>query len=389
MRTRVPIPIAIVLNSFDPGGTEHQMTELMCRIDPNLFTVNVACLGDRGSLRARVEGAAVSITEFPIRSLMSIDTWHQIVRFSRWCEDRHIQLVHACDFYSNVFALPAATLARVLVRIGSRRDVFMPERTGGQQRLQRICCQLAHRVVANSEAAAERLIEEGVADWKVVKIGNGLDVSRYAFEDTRARLLRATPRKRHVITTVANLRVGKGHDVLLRAAARVVRRIPEARFQIVGNGARRQELERLAANLRISSHVAFLGHRDDVPAVLAQSDVFAFPSFMEASPNAVLEAMAAGLPVVAARAGGIPEMIEHECNGLLVPPGDDRALAAGLLRVMKRPHLAARLGGAARQTVVSRFSFDRMVDEFQQLYFDELAARVAPGALTWAESSGN
>jgi len=226
-----------------------------------------------------------------------------------------------------------------------------------------------------------------VPDWRIVNIANGIDFSQFAPREGGAE--QARTRARRVITTVANLRPGKGHDVLLKAAARVVRRVPDVQFQIVGDGPRRQELEQQASALRITAQVSFLGHRHDVPAVLAQSDIFAFPSFMEASPNAVIEAMAAGLPIVATRVGGIPEVIEHEQSGLLVPPGDDRALAAGILRLIERPELAAQVGDAARATVEGRFSFDRMVDEFQQLFDTELAARVAPEGLTWAASSGN
>jgi L-malate glycosyltransferase len=382
VRQRLPIPIAVLLNSFHPGGTEHQMTELIARLDPHFFDVHVACLTRQGSLRARVASRGIPITEFPIRTLKSIVTARQMLRFARWCRQHSIQVLQTCDFYANVFGLPAGALARVPVRLGSRRDVFMPERTPAHERLQRIAYQFAHRVVANSSAAVDRLIEEGLPDWKVAPIANGLDMERY---DASARTLPA----RRVITTVANLRPGKGHDVLLKAAARVIRRMPDVTFQIVGDGPQREELERLAARLRISTQVQFLGYRDDVPYVLRESDVFAFPSFMEASPNAILEAMAASLPIVATRVGGIPEVIEHERSGLLVSPGDDRALAAALVRLIERPALAAQLGAAARKVVESRFSFVRMLGEFQQLYFDELAARVAPEVLTWAASSGN
>jgi L-malate glycosyltransferase len=384
VRQRLPVPIALVLNSFNAGGTEHQMTELICRLDRRLFDVHVACLSSRGVLRTRLEAASINPTEFPLRSLKSFDTVRQLRRFVRWCQDRRVRVVHACDFYSNVFALPAATIARVPIRVGSRRDVTIPDRSPGQMLLQRLSYQLAHRVIANSAAAAERLIEEGVHPAKVVTISNGLDVERFA-----ARKHRASPRGPRVVTTVANLRPGKGHDVLLRAAARLVRRVPGIRFRIIGDGPRRRDLQRQAVALRISSHVDFLGYRSDVPELLRSSDVFALPSLMEASPNALLEAMAAGVPIVATHVGGIPEAIEHERSGILVPPGDDRALAAGIARLMKRPQTAARLADAARQSAASRFSFDRMVREFQQLYFDELAARVAPEALTWAASSGN
>jgi glycosyltransferase involved in cell wall biosynthesis len=389
VRQSLPIPIAVVLTSFDPGGTEHQMTELVRRLDPRLFTVHVVSLSGRGTLRSRVESVVASVKDFPLRSLKSPSTMRQMLRFAGWCRERGIRAVLTCDFYANVFALPGAALAEVPVRLGARRDVFMPERTAAQQLLQRLAYSLAHRVVANSVAAAEQLIEEGVADGRVVKIANGIDFSRFPSTDIAARLARAKSRGRRVITTVANLRPGKGHDVLLKAAARVVRRVPDVQFQIVGDGPRRQELEQQASALRISAQVSFLGHRDDVPAVLAESDIFAFPSFMEASPNAVIEAMAAGLPVVATRVGGIPEVIEHERTGLLVAPGDDRALAAAILRLIERPDLAAQAADAARQAVEARLSFDRMVSEFQELFLTELSARVAPEGLTWAASSGN
>lgn len=380
MRQRRPIPLAVVLTSFDPGGTEHQMTELICRLDPHSFSVHVASLSGRGTLRQRV-ASLWPVADFPLASLRSPGTARQMWRLAAWLRARGIQALIACDFYANVFALPAAALARVPVRIGARRDVSVPERTPAQQLLQRLAYRLAHRVAANSSAAVECLRAEGVADWRIACIPNGIDCSRFAAHEPRRRL--------RVITTVAHLRPGKGHEVLLRAAARVLHLVPDARFQIVGDGARRRELEREASALRISAQVAFLGHMDDVPAVLRQSDLFAFPSFMEASPNALIEAMAAGVPVVATRTGGIPEVVEHERTGLLVPPGDDRALAAALLRLIERPRLASALGAAARQTIQARFSFDRMVHAFEELIVNELSARGAPEGLTWAASSGN
>jgi glycosyltransferase involved in cell wall biosynthesis len=363
------------------------MTELIRRIDPRLFSTHVVALSGRGSLRSRVEGVR-PITEFRITSLKSVGTFRQILRFAWWLRAHDIHVVQACDFYANVFALPGAALAGVPVRLGARRDVFMPERTPGQQHLQRLAYRLAHRVVANSDAAVRRLVDEGVAASRIVHIANGIDFTAFAAV-SGAGPSHAASSGRRVITTVANLRPGKGHDVLLKAAARVLRRIPDVQFRIVGDGPRRQELEQQAAALRISAQVSFLGHRDDVPAVLRQSDIFAFPSFMEASPNALIEAMAAGLPIVATRVGGIPEVIEHERTGVLVPPGDDRALAAGIVRLIDRPELALRVGESARRLVQARFSFERMVGEFQELFVRELSARVAPEVLTWAASPGN
>jgi len=373
--TSVAIPLAVVLNSFDPGGTEHQMTELMCRLDPTRFAVHAVCLGDRGALRSKVAAAGISITEFPIRGLASAATARQGLRLAAWCRQRGIQILHTCDFYSNVFALPAAALSGVPVRIASRRDIFIPERTGAKRRAQRLSYAFAHRVVANSAAAANCVVAEGVPAERIAVIVNGLELER--FRGTSDRTVRRT------IATVAHLRPGKGHDVLLRAAVLVVQCVPEAHFLIVGDGTRRLELERLAHDLGLAGHVTFAGHQEDVAAVLRHCDIFAFPSYMEASPNAVLEAMASRLPVVASNVGGIPEVIQDGVSGLLTPAGDSDALAAALLRVLQDAELADRLATAARQVVEARFSFDRMTLEFEGLYLAELATR-APAALAWA-----
>jgi glycosyltransferase involved in cell wall biosynthesis len=365
-----PIPLALVLTSFDPGGTEHQMTELARRIDPAKFDVHVACLKDQGALRARVADR-FTIAEFPLRSFVSADAERQLLRFAAWCRRSRIQIVHACDFYSNVLALPGAWLARVPVRLGSRRDVMMPERSRAQAWLQTFSYRFAHRVVANSSAAAEQLRAEAVAAGKILRIANGLDLDQ-------------TPRMRTnpgpVVRTVANLRPGKGHEILIDAAVEVARRYPDVTFSIVGDGSRRAELERYADAGGVGHVIRFEGHRSDVGELLASSDVFAFPSFMEASPNAVLEAMAAALPIVATNVGGIPEVISDGQSGLLVPPGDAHSLAAAIIELLGDRSKASRLGAAARAIVEARFGFDRMVGDFEALYCEELSRR-ATGAM--------
>ena len=363
-----PLPIAIVLNTFEAGGTEHQMSELICRLDRDRFEVHVACFGNRGPLRERLLSARIPIAEFRIHGLARPRTALQMARFARWCRRHRIVLVQACDFYANVFALPAATLAGVPVRIGSRRDVFIPERTDNQARLQRLAYRCAHRIVTNSSAASQALVQEGIDPERIVRIENGLDLTRFlpAVSHSPAR----------VVTTVANLRPGKGHDVLLKAARLVVDRGRDVRFDIVGNGPLRAELEALASTLGVASHVRFLGHCPDIASALRNTDVFAFPSAMEASPNAVLEAMAAGLPVVATAAGGIPEVVGHEHNGLLVPAGDEQALASAILRLLEDRRLAESLGASARRTVHSRFAFERMVNAFSALYAEEVSRRM-------------
>lgn len=372
------IPIGIVITSFDPGGTERQMTELMSRLDPSRFALHVACFRREGLWLPRVEQAAIDVAQFPLRSFHSPSTMREVVRFAGWCRRHRLSVVHTCDFYANVFGLAGAALARVPLRIGSRRDLVLPGRSPARHTLQRVAYRAAHKVVANSRAAAAQLLAEAVPPSRIVVIPNGIDVSRYP-----AALAR-TPRR--VVTTVANLRAEKGHDVLIAAVALVARGRPDAIFQIVGAGPMREALERQAREARVESMVRFLGHREDVPQVLDSSDVFVLPSRSEAFPNGVIEAMAAGLPVVASDVGGIPELITHEQNGLLVPPGDPQALASAILRVINTPAEAATLAAAARETIEGNYSFDRMVGEFEALYAGEAASGVRTAPLQKSEA---
>ncbi len=363
MPVTAPLPIAIVMPSFEPGGTERQMIELIRRLDRSRWQVHVACFRRTGAWLARVADAA-TIVEFPIRSFRRPDTLAQMMALARWCRDRRIVVVHTSDLPSNIFGLPAAALARVRVRIGNRREVN-PGRTLTEVSFQRAAFTCAHRIVANCQAAASRLLAEGVPRGKVRVIHNGVEVHSHRAPDRRV-----LPRR---VVAVANLRREKGHDVLLRAAADVVCAFPDAHVELVGGGAELQALRTLAHELGLERVVSFLGHREDVRSRLDAADIFVLPSRSEAFPNAVLEAMAAGLPVIASDVGGVREVVRHAATGLIVPPGDPVALASAICRLMADPPLAHGLGDAARTEVTARYSFDRMIDQFEALYLTELA----------------
>ena len=360
-----PTSLCIVLTSFHRGGTERQMTELICRLDPARFDVHVVCFRKEGPWLARVEASAASVTELPVRSLKPRSLLRAVASLARWLRARDIAALHACDLYANIVGLPAGALARVPVRLGSRRGIVSPVSTRGILTLQRLAYAAGHRVVANSAAAAAQLRREGVSSTRIAVVPNGIELAGFTVRP---------PGPGQVVTTVANLRRGKGHDVLLRAAAKVLRRHPGVRFLLVGDGPLKGELEGEARVLGIAGSVDFVGHRDDVSAVLASSDLFAFPSLMEAFPNSVMEAMAAGLPIVATEVGGIPELIANGRNGLLVPAGDSDALAAAIVRLLDERDLASVYGRAARETIASGYSFERMVGAFETLYLDRACA---------------
>lgn len=354
------------MTSFESGGTERQMVELLRRLDPTRWQVHVACFHAAGRFHGPALERASTLTEFPLRSFRSPDTARHALHFTRWCRDHQLAVVHTSDLYANVFALPLAALARVPVRIANRREI-LADKTPRQLYAQRAAYSFAHKVITNSRAGADRLRVERVPDQKIVVVGNGLDTNRF-------RPGPHSPRARRVIV-VANLRSEKGHDVLLQAAALVLKERPDARFDIVGDGPQLATLRAQAEDLGLTYAVSFLGHSEHVEDRLLGAEIFALPSRSEAMPNALLEAMSAGLPVVASGVGGIVEVVDHERTGLLVPAGDPAPLARQLLRLMADPALGARLGQAARAEVVSRYSFDRMVAAFEGVYQAELTRR--------------
>ncbi len=165
-----------------------------------------------------------------------------------------------------------------------------------------------------------------------------------------------------LIITVARLTEQKQHAVLLKAMPRVLRACPDAHLLIVGEGPLDKPLRAMAATAGITCHVHFLGRRDDIPDLLAASDLFCLPSHFEGHPLALMEAMAAGLPVVATRSLGITEAVSNGATGILVPTNDFIALAAALIRVLSDKVLANRLGQSGKQVVSAEFSVERMAE---------------------------
>jgi L-malate glycosyltransferase len=362
-----PVDVALLLTSFAIGGTERQMVELARRLDPSRFRVHVACFHQRGGLLDDMP-SRIPIREFPVRGFANLAAVGQLLAFASWCRSIDAAIVHTCDLYANIFGLPGAALAGVPVRIANRREILTGDKSPAKLRAQRLAYRAAHAVVANSSAARDQLEREGVPADRLRLIANGLDAARFA---------PATPRP-HIrrIVMVANLRPEKGQDTLLAAAPRILERYPDASFTFVGEGPRRGALETLTRALGVTERVRFLGESRDVAPILAGHDLFVLPSRSEAFPNALIEAMATALPVVATDVGGIPEVVRPGINGRLVPPDDAGALADAVLGLMDDPAAAAALGRAARADILRHYTIDRMVERFEQLYLAEIETHV-------------
>lgn len=272
----------------------------------------------------------------------------------RFLREVRPRVVHVTDVWPP--AMVAARLARVPRLIVTHHTPELPRR---DSRVGRLWWRLAWggrpEVVYTSEA--DRAVD-GRTSLRTHVIDLGIDLERFAAGSPALR--ESGP----LVGNVARLAEQKGQRYLLEALAE----LPGVRAAIVGEGELREELERRARDLDVAERVIFTGARDDVPDLLASFDVFAFPSLFEGLCLAVIEAQAAGVPVVATPVGGIRETVVDGETGLVVPVGDARSLAAGIRRLLDDRPEAARLAEEAKRRVFERFSERRMVERTLELY---------------------
>jgi len=367
------------------GGTERQLVNLANGIDPARFDLHLACLLRCGSFLEELKRPTRPLTEFKIRHLYGLRTLKEQLKLAAYLKRHRIQLFHAQGFYPNVFGIPAARLAGTPVTVASIRDQG-DSRTPLQGLAQRIACGLADGIVVNAEVVRRQLVAEGYSPEKIHVIHNGVDLSRFAAKDPRSGIrqeLRLPP-DAPLVAVVSRLSPLKGIEYFLEAAVLVAGRFPRVRFLVVGdgcvkksdsvveNGEYRGTLQRRAERLGLGRCVVFTGFRLDVPEILAQVSVSVLPSLSEALSNALLESMAAGVPVVATTVGGNPEVVEDGITGLMVPPRDPAMLARAICHLLERPEEAARFGQTGRQRVNEHFSLDRMVQRTERLYLNLL-----------------
>jgi glycosyltransferase involved in cell wall biosynthesis len=357
-------------DSFVHGGTERQLVAALRHLDRSRYDLRVGCLKRRGPFLSEVEALGIPVEEYPLRSLYGADTRAWSRKLTARLRAEQIDVVHAFDFYTNVFAVPAARRAGVPAVLASRRELA-GDRSFAKRLAIRYACQRAHAIVANSRAAGASLTSLfGDAGEKVAVIHNGIDPAEFqpsrSPADVRAGL--AIPADALLVGILSALRPEKQIDTFLRAAARVAQQLPAARFLLIGDGNERQKLEALARTLGIAGRVIFAGDRRDVPDLLAALDVFVLSSLTESFPNAVLEAMAASKPVVATRVGGTPELVEDGATGYLVPVGDDAAMAARVLELASDRALRRCMGAAGRVRAEREFTPAQMARKLDDLY---------------------
>jgi len=363
-----PVTLLYVITSTGTGGAEKALCELVERIDRNRYRVVVCSLKRSGAFGARLAAAA---DEFHTLGLSEAAGLRAVLNFipatlrlAMIMRREHPHIVHCFLFRASMMGRLAACLCPGAAVIASVRVM---EQGRLKYALERLTCALVHCYTAVSDEVRLAMIERAhVAPEHIRTIYNGIVC-------TDPPLPARVPGNDHAekrIALIGRLHAQKGHRVLLEALKTLITSGRHVHLYLAGEGPDEAALRQRASDLGISGAVTFSGVVDDVVAFMNDIDIVVLPSLWEGMPNVLLEAMAAGRPIVTTRLGGIEELVEDNVSALLCEPGRGRALADTIARLLDDPVLAGRLARAARQDACRRFDIARTLGATQTLYED-------------------
>ncbi len=357
--------IGHVIWSLGLGGAEQVVIQLAAESVRRGHPVSVFTLGAPGTFAARAEAAGVRVVSVAKRSRYDATV---LARLAGEFRRARLDVVHTHLWGAHVWGRIAAWIARVPVVVATEHnlDTWKPR---GYFLVDRALSHLTTHLVAVSGPVQEFYEQRGVGRgrWHVIRNGIAVapDATRRLGPAHRALGLADGDR---VVGWVGRLVPAKLPGDFLEAVALAAGRVPRLRALVVGDGPLRLEAERRARELGLAERVVFAGLRTDVAELLGGMEILVFSSEREGLSIAMLEGMAAGVPIVATRVGGTPELVEDGRSGLLVPPHAPAELAAAIVRVLDDRSLAASLAGGARATIAARFSFEAMASAYEELY---------------------
>jgi glycosyltransferase involved in cell wall biosynthesis len=360
--------VALAITDLDPGGAEKALVELATRLDRSRFEPVVYCLtplppAEAASCVPPLKQAGVEVHDLGMRSWRDLP--QALARWQVLLQRQKPLLLQTFLFHANLVGRWAARRAGVR-RVISGIRVAEPRRW--HRWADRLTGRLVDRYVCVSHAVARFSRQQArLPQEKLVVIPNGIDLAKYPPAVDRSPPAGLPPGRRLAVC-VGRLDRQKGLDWLLTAAPQWLARLPDCDLVLVGKGPEQPRLQRLARRLGIDDRVCFAGWRDDVPEILAASDLLVLPSRWEGMPNVVLEAMASHRPVLAARVEGVSELLGEEDEEQTVSWGDSQGLVAKLVRLLSDRQLAVELGEKNRRRAEEEFSIDRVVAAYQAFW---------------------
>ena len=353
-----PLPLSFCITDLDPGGAERALVQIVTRL-PRTWAPHVYCLMRRGELADDLEAAGVPVTCFDVRSRANVGV---VWRLSRALRKQKPAILQTFLYHANLVGRFAGRLAGVPkivsgIRVAERRSRW-------RLRLDRWTERLVDRHVCVSPAVSEFSINSGLSREKIEVIPNGVDFEKFATAKPADLAEFGIARDADVILCVARLDPQKGVDVLIDAFATLAAQFPKAELLLVGDGPSRSALSEQAARSGVGPRVHFTGYRRDTPGLYRAAKVFVLPSRWEGMPNAVLEAMAAGCPVVATRVEGTEGL---RCVWL-ADVNSAVELAAWIKVALSEPGLADQLASQSQAFVRDELTWERVIGLYDHLY---------------------
>ena len=371
--------ILYFITSTSIGGTEKMLFETVTRVNKTIFSPRVCSLKKKGSYATRIESEKVEVISLEVtdtsmlRSIVeSIRALFKLVRLLR---KERIAILHCYLFRANFLGRIAGRVAGVPIIISSIRTIEREKRY--QLLLDRMTSFMVDRYVAVSQAVKDFSVDHGIPAKKCVVIYNGVDLTTRGSRTECVKLreeLKITSYD-HILLTIGRLRAEKGYGVLLRSLMRMREKVPSLKLLMVGKGEEELHLKRYSQQHRLDDLIVFMGEREHVGKLLSLADIVVLSSLWEGMPNVLLEAMAAGKPVVATQVGGVPEVVVQGETGILVPPGDADALAHALIELLQDREKAQRMGSAGRVRAERHFDVRSMVENTEKVYRELLQER--------------
>jgi L-malate glycosyltransferase len=302
----------------------------------------------------------------PIQRTYDLRALQAAIDLRRFLKEQHVAVVQTFFESSDIWAGLVTKISSDAKLIWSRRDMGIL-RTSKHHVAYRLMSRLPDAVFAVSDLVRQHCIDvDGIDPSRVLTVYNGLDMAAWSAPSSATK-----SQDRVVITTAGHIRHVKGHDIFVKAAASVVQEFPQAQFTIAGDVLEPEyfaELQALVAELGLSGNFHFAGSISNLPGYLAAADIFVLPSRSEGFSNAIVEAMAASLPVVATDVGGNAEAVKHGITGFIIPPEDPESLAAAIKRLIADRATAAEMGIAGRNLTARQFTLDAMMNLTTETY---------------------
>jgi glycosyltransferase involved in cell wall biosynthesis len=370
------VRILLLSTSMGMGGADQQLLSAALGLRERGHEVRIVSLTPLGEMGARARAAGLPTESLEMRR--GIPDPRGLARLVRLVRAWRPTVLHSHMLHANLMARAVRVFTRIPVVVSTIHNIY----EGGRLRMlgYRLTNGLVDHVTIISQAAADRFVRDRIVPPALLEVvPNGVDTERYraVSAGTRDRLRGSLGLGREFAwLAVGRFETAKDYPNMLRAFSRVRAERPDTVLLLVGRGSLQSETQALATGLGLEGSVRFVGTREDVPAFMTVADGYVMSSAWEGMPMVLLEAAAAGLPIVATRVGGNQEVVQEGASGFLAPPGDDAALGAAMLRLMALPEPERRaMGTRGHDHVRQHYDLARVVDRYEAAYREVLRRR--------------